>query len=103
MIIFALSVVVIVAMVYINQAFKEANNGTGFVEQIRIDKKNWNNGKCHRCGYHWTLYKYDRKLGRVYVCTKCDDMTHVVTNVDKDYYPHRDPDYIDYDKMRGDK
>jgi hypothetical protein len=103
MFIAALIVVVIVSLVFINNAMKEANGGVSFMEQKRIDKINWNNGKCNRCGYHWTLYEYDRTLGRVYICTKCGEMTHAVTYVDKHYYACDDPDHPDYIEPKGGK
>lgn len=88
--------IIIVGIVAVNYVLKEMNGGVSILEQKRIDRINWNNGNCHRCGYHWTLYKYDRDLGRIYVCTKCDEMTHVITGVDKDYSEYDDPDYKEY-------
>lgn len=67
--------------------------GSRLVDQ---DITNWNNGTCHKCGYHWTLYDYDKDLGRIYKCTKCGDMTHVITSVDKKYVACEDPDHPDY-------
>lgn len=69
------------------------NRGNKIVE---LDKENWNKGKCHDCGYHWTLDGYDRELGRLYKCTKCGATTNVVTLVDKEYIACEDPDHPDY-------
>jgi hypothetical protein len=75
----------IVLVVAINYSLKELNEGLSMSEQKKIDKNNWNDGKCSNCGYEWTLYKHDPVLGRIYVCEKCDEITNVITNVDEDY------------------
>lgn len=75
-------VVLVIAITYV---LEELHEELSMSEQKKIDKHNWNNGKCSNCGCYWTLYKYDPVLGRIYKCELCDEITNVKTNVDEDY------------------
>lgn len=76
---------IIVLVVAINYVLEELHEELSMLKQKKIDKNNWNNGKCSNCGYDWRLYKYDPVLGRIYICDLCDEITNVKTNVDEDY------------------
>jgi len=47
------------------------------------EKKEWNGGRCPRCGRPWVNFDMDSQGGRGYVCRPCDEHIGISYAVDK--------------------